>query len=113
MFNFFDLYPMIFLTIFYFIFGYMYGTMINNRIFPEFKKGIQTKNLIMRIIFMLNVIVFSFFLFTKLSQQITLNLKVEQIYVDASKTIFGFSFFKVQTKLQNHMNSLNERTRLG
>lgn len=114
MFKIFDMsyYPMFFLTIFYFIFGYIYGSLINNKVFPSYQKGLKTSQLIIRIICMLNVVVFTFFFLAHVTKVFTKNLKIDQIYVDASKTVFGFSFFKVQHILQQHMNDLNRRTKL-
>ena len=112
--NFLEIYPLIILTIYFFLSGFFIGNIINKYLF--FKDDKYDKNLncvLLNIIWILCVLVISTLSYTKFSKIVFKDMiQFKEEYVDLSfRSIFAFALMQSQTKLKHYMEILNKKVR--
>lgn len=108
-----EIYPILFLTVIYFILGYFIGSIVNKYINSECIKNTSVSYLLLHIFFMLNVLVFIIYVSTFFTNTLETEIGIKKELLDVSKFIFGYALFQSQIKLRQCMDQLNNKTKLN
>ena len=108
-----EIYPILFLTVIYFIMGYFIGSIVNKYINTECIKNPSVSYLLTNIFFILNVLVFIIYMSTFFTITLENQIGIKKELLDVSKFIFGYALFQSQLKLRQYMDQLNNKTKLN
>tara|TARA_Y100000816_G_C25769629_1_gene404104 strand:+ start:124 stop:483 length:360 start_codon:yes stop_codon:yes gene_type:complete len=104
------MYPLVFLTIVYFILGYTIGNLIDKYMLTKCKESSNIHILLFNVFIILFLLVVVLFVSTNLTTVFKEYFEFDEKFVDVTKFIFGYALFQSQDNLKYYMNELNTKT---